>query len=268
MLADRIAEPFDGAALVAIDAVLGLPRAFGMRAEGNQFLAVAEELLASGALERASKRAADWSPASPFFAVPAGLGGLTRFLDRAGGRAMLYRQLERATGARPVFARSGIPGTVGSGTIALWRALLAARRERPDRFRVWPFEIELEALPGARCIAVAESYPRACYAVALADALPTRPRAIAKGSPRARRIALDALQRASWIRERSVEITGLEAALASEDDFDALLQAAALVRLVDAGMPLTAPLVDPIWEGGILGTGGATIRAPNVPRRR
>lgn len=267
-LAEAIGEPFDGAALVAIDAVLGLPRTYGLRAEGEGFLTAVEGLEASGGLDQTSREPGDWSPASPFFAVPAGPGGLTLFLDHAGGRAVLYRQLERATGARPVFVRSGIPGTVGSGSIALWRELLAARRARPDRFRIWPFEVELDALPSARCIAIAESYPRACYAVALSDALPTGIVAVAKGDPRARRRGLDALREADWVRGRSVEITGFDAAEASADDFDALMQAIALARLVDARIPLAAPLVDPVWEGGILGTGGLTIGAPRVTRSR
>lgn len=279
--AEQVAEPFGGGALVAIDAVLGLPLGYGIRAEaeglvarGSGFASAMAALDASGALvARASSDPRDWSIAKPFFAVPPGAGGLGRFIERAGGRAILQRQLERATGAKPVFAKSGIPGSVGSGSAVLWRELLAARRAAPDRFRLWPFEVELElefeappCPPRPARITIAESYPRACYAVALADALPTRPRAIAKGDPKARRRHLDALERADWTRERRVSIEGRALAEASEDAFDALFQAAALVRLVDAGFPLASPLVDPVWEGGILGTGGLTLAPPRVRR--
>ncbi|MFO0688642.1 MAG: (deoxy)nucleoside triphosphate pyrophosphohydrolase [Myxococcota bacterium] len=264
--AEALAEPFGGAALVAIDAVLGLPRTHGLRVADGGFPAALAALDRAGALEKTARVPEDWSPEAPFFAVPAGPGGLEGFLDRAGGPAVFFRQLERTIGAKPVFARSGIPGAVGGGSLALWRALLAARRARPERFRIWPFEVELAALPGARTLVLAESYPRACYAVALADALPARPRALAKRDPAVRGRALEALGAAPWTRVIVLDPEGLAAARASEDDFDALFQAAALARLVEAGLPLASFLVDPVWEGGILGTGGLSLAAPRAPR--
>lgn len=266
-LAEQLAAPFDGRALVSIDAVLGLPRTHGLRVGNAGFVAALDILDAAGAFDRTAREPEDWSPEAPFFAVPAGAGGLTRILEHAGGPAVFFRQLERMVDAKPVFARSGIPGAVGGGSLALWRALLAARRAKPDRFRIWPFEIALDAGAGAgtSTIVLAESYPRACYAIALADALPCRPVALAKRDPAVRRRALEALGGASWTSGCAFEPDGLAAARASEDDFDALLQAAALVRLVDAGCSLASFLVDPIWEGGILGTGGLMLAAPRAP---
>jgi 8-oxo-dGTP diphosphatase len=266
-LAESLAAPFAGACLVAIDAVLGLPDRFGAQTGCNGFPAALESLEASGALARSVRSASDWSTESPFFAVGAGPGGLTRFIERAGGRGMLYRQIERATGGKPVFATSGIPGTVGSGSLALWRELLALRRAGNRAFRLWPFEIELESIADARVPVLAESYPRACHGVALAEGLPGPLLTIAKGVSSERRRRLDELQRMPWFRGVSLEAGDLEAAAVCEDDFDALFQAAANVRLIESSTPLSSSLVDARWEGGILGTGGVVLEPPRVGRR-
>lgn len=264
-LAESLAAPFAGACLVAIDAVLGLPGRFAERLAADGFLPAIDALEASGALARSVGAPAEWSPASPFFAVAAGAGGLTRFLEAAGGRATLYRQIERATGANPVFAVSGIPGTVGSGSAALWRELLALRKSGARDFRVWPFEIELEDAAASRVPILAESYPRACYAIAAPADLPVRPIASAKTKRDWRIARLERLRAAPWLEQECMAIEGFESARDGEDDFDALMQAAALVRLVAARYPLSSGLVDPIWEGGILGTGGVSL-APRRPR--
>lgn len=44
------------------------------------------------------------------------------------------------------------------------------------------------------------------------------------------------------------------------------MQAAALVRMMDSGIPLSSHLADPTWEGGILGTGGLVLREPSPVR--
>jgi 8-oxo-dGTP diphosphatase len=266
-LAESIAAPFGGACLVAIDAVLGLPDRFGAQTGREGFPAALAALEASGALGRSVRSPDDWSTGSPFFAVGAGPGGLTRFIERAGGRGMLYRQIERATGGKPVFATSGIPGTVGSGSLALWRELLALRRAGGRAFRLWPFEIELEAIADARVPVLAESYPRACHGVALAERLPVPIQSIARTTRSDRMERLHALRRMPWFEAVSIEPGDLEAAAASGDEFDALLQAAAIVRLVESSTPLSSSLVDARWEGGILGTGGTVLEPPRASRR-
>ncbi len=172
-----------------------------------------------------------------------------RYAERAGGRAVLYRECDRVTDGNPVFAASGIPGSVGSGSAALWQEILKARRSGRREFRIWPFEVELDEVPDSGAVVVAESYPRACYAVALAPALPSQPLALAKTNPDERHARLRELIDAPWVRERRVELDGLEQAEAGEDDFDALMQAAALVRMVDSRIPLSSHLADPVWEG-------------------
>ena len=71
------------------------------------------------------------------------------------------------------------------------------------------------------------------------------------------------LEAVGWLRACAAEPRDPEAARRSEDDFDALLTAAALLRLVAEGRPLSCELVDPAVEGGILGTGGVSL--PFVP---
>ncbi|MBK7951169.1 MAG: hypothetical protein IPK00_20990 [Deltaproteobacteria bacterium] len=73
MFADRIAESFDGAALVAIDAVSVCrapsgcaPRALTSWRSPKSSVGVGRARAFFGSAR------ADWSPASPFFAVPAG----------------------------------------------------------------------------------------------------------------------------------------------------------------------------------------------------
>jgi len=148
-----------------------------------------------------------------------------RYAERAGGRAVLYRECDRVTDGNPVFAASGIPGSVGSGSAALWQEILKARRSGRREFRIWPFEVELDEVPDSGAVVVAESYPRACYAVALAPSLPAMPLSIAKTDLDERRVRLHELSGAPWVREAAVELRGLESAEAGEDDFDALIRA-------------------------------------------
>jgi len=221
-----------------------------------------------GALTQSVRDPERWSPESPFFSVNPGEGGFTRYVEAAGGRAVLFREVERVTGGKTVFAASGIPGTVGSGSATLWREILAARRSGTKCFRIWPYEVELEEISSSGSPVVAESYPRACYAVALAPVLPTRRRHLAKTKRDERVARLEELSGANWLREQGVNIEGIEWAVETEDDFDALMQAAALVRMMDSEIPLSTHLIDPTWEGGILGTGGLVLREPNRTRSR
>ena len=266
-LARRLAHESGRPALLGIDAVLGVPALFARAAGARSFLELLARLARGGGLERESASARSWACEQPFFRVPAGRGSLTRFLDAAGGRGGALRQIERRTGAKPVFALSGIPGTVGSGSRALWRELGPLLAAGARDFRIWPFEGELQGEPSAPVV-LAEVYPRASYAIALAEAWPTRPTAIAKTRKEQRVRALRALARASWIAKSDVSLPDLAAARASEDDFDALLTAAALVRHFAERRPLSCWLVDPLLEGGILGTGLLALGERPRPSRR
>jgi 8-oxo-dGTP diphosphatase len=267
-LAERLAEPFGGSALVAIDAALGVPVGYGRQTGLESFPEVMDWLHRQGALARSIRDPDQWCPESPFFGVNPGEGGLNRYVERAGGRAVFYRECDRVTGGNPVFAVSGIPGTVGSGSAALWREILDARQSHRQELRIWPFEVELDEVSDAGVLAIAESYPRACYGVALAPSLPALPRSIAKTDSNERRARLHELTSAPWVHAADVELGGLERAAAGEDDFDALMQAAALVRMVASEIPLSSHLADPAWEGGILGTGGLVLREPSRARSR
>ena len=131
-------------------------------------------------------------------------------------------------------------------------------------FRLWPFEGSLAELTSHKAVVLAEVYPRAAYAIALNDALPAPLRPLAKTVASARKEALHELEHTEWKRARGVEFRDLDAAQASEDEFDALITAAALVRLVSEGRPLSHELVDPSAEGGILGTGGVALPEPKL----
>jgi hypothetical protein len=74
------------------------------------------------------------------------------------------------------------------------------------------------------------------------------------------------LESASWLRQSKTALPDLSPACRNEDDFDALLTVAAMVRTVAEGRPMSCSLVDPIAEGGILATGD--IDLPKAPYRR
>ena len=165
-----------GSVLVGIDAALGVPAGYwgavqaqdrGMRAKPADFIHWLSRLdSVQGFFEPVGDPAA-WRVDRPFFRVPGRKGGLSDFTSKVDDG--LRRPIDRLTGAKPLFAVSGIPGTVGWGTISLWQELiplLQADRE----FAVWPFEGELPQLLSRRRIVLAESYPGLAYAAALAAA--------------------------------------------------------------------------------------------------
>lgn len=254
------AEPWrqHGAVVVAIDAPLGVPRAYWTRARAAfrlpasaTFLDLVDRLPASAFAVSSEPTA--WDVRRPFFAVPKGAGGLTRVLTVA--QSSLRRAVDEATGAKSPFIAAGIPGSVGSSAIALWRELQTLRASGRD-VAVWPFDGPLATLTRRRRIVLAETYPRACYAMALqaGPLVPCAIRPLAKTQPHVRAEALRALTAARRTWRPSIRLAGLREAAASEDDFDACLTAVALLRATLHGSLLaSAPLVDSQVEGGILG---------------
>ena len=213
----------------------------------------------------ATSSPADWKVEQPFFAVPPGSGGLTRYVEAAKNQHVdLRRAIDEKTRANPIFVKSGIPGSVGSAACALWRELgplLMMNR----RFALWPFEGDLPVLLGSRPIVLGEIYPRAAYATALLDEPPNeRPRIrVAKTRAEIRRVAMARLQSAGWVGRLGVTIENVAEAEANEDDFDACLTAAALLRCVLEDLSLTlAALASARAEGGILGTGTINLDLP------
>ena len=175
------------------------------------------------------RSAEDWNVLQPFFAVPGGAGSMTAFHTKAG--YSLFRKPDLRCQANPPFCVSGIPGTVGSGTRALWQELSPMLAEWRD-FRVWPFEGSLDQLLTNSTIVIAEGYPGIAYTAALRESLPARRLKVAKTKRQQREAALGLLTNATWVTNHSVAIHDLDEALASEDDFDALMSAAGLLRCV------------------------------------
>ena len=126
----------------------------------------------------------------PFFRVPGRKGGLSDFKNKFGDGFL--RTIDERTGAKPLFAVSGIPGTVGSGTRALWKEMI-------------PF------LAGKREFAVSQLK-------------------VAKTKRDIRRHACMKLSASRWVREFGVDLGDLEPVRADEDAFDSHFTAAAVLR--------------------------------------
>jgi len=249
------ARALPGRTVLAIDAALGVPRRYLEDARrtvpawsgAEDFLTWLALAMEQPSVLREVRSAAEWRPERPFLSVPAGKGSLDAFWSRCGGE--LLRAIDVATGAKSVFVVSGIPGTVGSGSRALWVELAALLGSAPD-LAIWPFDGTLDAIP--KRVALAEMYPRVCYALALAPELPAAMMPLAKTSREVRDRAVDALVASAWVRDHDVALRDLDLARGDEDHFDAMMSAAAMLRCALGPHPLETATVDPI-EGGILG---------------
>ncbi len=231
--------------LVGLDAALGVPRSF-LAAVGA---ATFPDWLATTRPETYEPTAepAAWRPARPFFRVPP--KGRRAFEATAATYGVaLRRAVEVRTGANPAFIVSGIPGAVGGATVDVWRAL--AREPHPPR--LWPYAAEPPS--AERAVTLAEVYPRAAYAAALSDGAwgTWKPRRLAKTQTAVRQAALAELHASAWRREFELHLPDTSLAVTSEDHFDALLTAAALLRATLAGAPLAELTQDEAIEGGIL----------------
>ncbi len=165
--------------------------------------------------------------------MPPGVGGRFAYERAAESFGVnIYRRIDRQTSANSLFIKSGIPGSVGSATCALWLELAELLTE--DRsFRVWPFEGSLRRLLMTSAVVVGEIYPRAAYATALSSATPAfRPRlSIAKTKPATRLQAITSLHAADWVHSLGVSIENLADAAGNEDDFDACFTAGGTASL-------------------------------------
>jgi hypothetical protein len=248
------ARALPGRTVVAIDAALGVP---GFYLEGAR-RAVAEWSGVEGFLSwvglamrtpsvlREVRSVAEWRHDRPFIRVPKGTGSLNAFWARCGGK--LLRSIDEATGAKSPFIVAGIPGVVGAGSRALWTELVDV--VGASDLAIWPFDGKLDKI--TKRIAVAEIYPRVCYALALEPELPAPLMPLAKSYPCVRACVAERLEASNWIRTHAVSFSDLDLAREDEDHFDAMISAAALLRCVLEGHPLDEPRCDPA-EGGILG---------------
>ncbi len=201
-----------------------------------------------------------WHFDTPWFHVPRGKGGLTSFKEKVTDGFL--RRIDRETGAKPVFAVSGIPGVVGAGTRSFWRELiptLTCDRE----FTIWPFENDLSNLFHQDAIVLCEMYPAIAYATALVDELPTCRLRVSKANQQQCKEAIKRLKKANWITKNQIELGELDALIKNEDEFDAHLTAAAVMRCVIERRPLTSQdWIDGVAEGSmlLLGTVDPTLR--------
>ena len=193
----------------------------------------------------------DWHPGRPFFAVQKGKGGKTAFTRKVEGD--MLRRIDKATNAKPLFAVSGIPGTVGSATRALWRELIPLLKESGRDFTVWPYEGAMPTLLSGSGVVLVETYPGLAYAAAVAERLPTSRMRVAKTKREARERFCDRLAKAAWVREHGVCLGDLGPARANDDAFDSHVTAAAVLRCLLEGRQLCAPeWIDTEAEGAML----------------
>jgi hypothetical protein len=261
-----------GAVLVTFDAPLGVPQsymeAWDKASSGlapTTFLDLLRRTAVMPDFFEATSAPASWRLERPFFAVPPVAGGRSAYEHAAESLGVtIYRQIDRQTSANSLFIKSGIPGSVGSATCALWRELAELLTEERT-FAVWPFEGDLCPLLATSAVVIGEIYPRAAYATALQSAPPAlRPRlSVAKTKPDVRLRAINSLQDAEWVRSLGVTLEDLVDAEGNEDDFDACFTAAALLRCVLERSPieLVADRAAPA-EGGMLGTGSINLDLP------
>jgi hypothetical protein len=254
-----------GPVLATFDVPIGVPQTYLAAAatmwswkRPGTFLEFLECACSSDSFFDPTSDVAEWRIERPFFSVPPTEGGLRSYIHAAANfNVELYRTIDKQTGAKPVFVKSGIPGTVGSAAAALWQDL-ATHLTGKRTFAVWPFEGDLDVLLNVSPVVIGEIYPRAAYATALFDGRREgRPRLfIAKTNADLRRAAIRQLGSANWVRRERVVLQDLPNAEANEDDFDACMTAAALLRSVLEDIPLYASSLDaPDAEGGILATG-------------
>jgi hypothetical protein len=272
-----------GATLVGIDVPLGVPRGLARAAEHppapGTFLDWLVEISKTADFFSTCPDPSLWSPLRPFFSVPAGEGGRSRWFASLRSQGVHpLRQVDAATNAKSLFILSGIPGTVGSGARSAWRELTSLLQEA-DRAVVWPFDGSLEGLRAQGRTVLAEIYPRAAYALAL-DPRPPAGRArlaLAKTDPSCRAAAIRALHGQPWVQAYGVRLLDLDRAEGNEDAFDAMMSAAGLLRCVLEDTPLGST-TDP-FEGGILGLDSLNLNlaertlswerdpTPSTPRR-
>lgn len=255
-----------GAVLVGIDAAFGVSRGFWnlVEAQPRSFLDWLSDVDPDWFF-RIETDPTSWCVERPWFRVQPVEGGKRAFTEQVTDG--LLRKIDRATGGKPLFLVSGIPGAVGAATRDCWQSLVPLLAEADRDFAVWPFDGDLLHLLAARGMVLAETYPRLAYAAALAAGLPAGRIRVAKRVSGNRELACDHLQRATWTTANAVDLGDLDRARANEDDFDAQFTAAGVLRCSVEGRDLVEqPWIDPTVEGSMLLAGPVdpTTRETNL----
>ena len=272
LLASARERAHRGPVLIGIDLAIGLPdrywrtlRCSGRHGRPASFVEWLGQRDPDSDFFRRVRSPSEWRVDRPFFHVPEGKGGRKSFEEKLDGG--FYRRIDTKTGAKPLFAVSGIPGTVGSATRAFWKELIPLLRAGDRDFAVWPFEGELNALLRGRRIVLAETYPALAYGTVLADELPAPHRVlVAKTKPEQRRAVCERIKVARWVASGRVDLGDLDPVQGNEDAFDSHVTAAAVLRCILDDRPLVAPdWIDPVAEGSMLLAGPVD---PALPARR
>lgn len=250
----------NGPVLVGVDVVLGVSTGYWKLVQEasrgyppKSFIHWLGSLDPDGEFFETAMSPDEWRVSRPWFKAKAGPGGLHSFTGKTADG--MLRRVDEATGAKPVFAVSGIPGTVGSGTREFWKELVP-HLSGDRNFGIWPFEGDFASLLAGREVVLCETYPALAYAAALADRLPTGRIGNSKTKAEWRDTMCDHLYQAPWIRAHQVEVDDLGPARKNEDDFDACFTVAAVLRCLCEGRKLATPgWVDDQAEGSMLLTG-------------
>ena len=263
-----------GPVLIGVDVVLGVSNGFWRmvleksgRHQPKNFVHWLRNLDPGSNFFNTNDDPSKWHVDEPWFPVRSGKGGLTSFTEKVSDGFL--RRIDHETGAKPVFAVSGIPGVVGAGTRSFWRELiptLTCGRE----ITIWPFENDPSNLLHQDGIVLCETYPSIAYATALVDKLPTCRLRVSKTNQQQREEACERLRSANWVTRNHIDLGELNALIKNEDDFDAHLTAAAVMRCVVERMPLTSQdWIDVIAEGSMLlvGTVDPTLKSRNLTTR-
>jgi hypothetical protein len=193
----------------------------------------------------------DWSPVRPFIRPPR---QWSRKAFEVASKDGFYRVIDSRLHGSPIFITSGMPGTVASGTLALWKELIGLSRSKD--FRVWPFHGNLQDLMDTGLPVIAEIYPKACYGLALSGSIPASLVSLAKTKEPARKSAVSQLVNCGWVKQSNVVLRDQDVAISNEDDFDACISAAALLRLfLQSEHRFDSPDVQYLFiEGDVLGS--------------
>lgn len=262
--------------VVSLDVVLGVPRPYFAQVRKINRWRDVKHFIDWLALLRDEqktfwnevKRGDDWTVTRPFCSVPKGEGQMRAFDQKAGSE--LLRDVDRRCHSKPPFIVSGIPGSVGSGTRAIWQELVPLLVANKD-FKVWPFEGSMDSLLEGSGIIIAENYPGISYTSALRPVLPGPLLKVPKRKDECRATVLALLREADWVRNSRITLPDLSPAQNSEDDFDALLTVAGQLRCALEERPLDDfGMDDPEAEGGMLLTSAVDFqkKAETIGRTR